>query len=108
MHCAAPALLTLLSGCAPAARAWPAARAEAECALYARCDLLEAFGGDVGGCEEAVAAMEAERLAGDQCDYSRPGAEDCLAALDALACDEFHGERPDPTAPCDQVCGGGQ
>ena len=108
MHWSTPALLTLLPGCGPAATAWPTARAEAECGLYERCDLLEAFGGDVGGCEAAVSAFEAELLDGGSCDYTRSNAVSCLELFDTLACDEFHGERPDPTAPCDLVCGGGQ
>jgi hypothetical protein len=96
----------LFMGCAPSASEWPATRAAAECDLYERCDLLVAFDSSTEQCQTQLEDQEAALL-DSGCDYSAGAAGDCLDTYDTLTCDEFNGERPDPTAPCDLVCGGG-
>jgi len=100
------AVLAMLAGCAVSASTWPSARAEAECSLYQRCGLSEAFGSEAD-CRALLEAQEGAWLSDDGCDYSRQAARDCLNTLSSLGCEELNGERPDATASCDLVCGGG-
>jgi hypothetical protein len=79
-----------------------------ECAFYERCDLLLAFDDTLSACVDQVTGQEQLRLADNLCDYDASAARECLDTFLSLSCDEFHGERADPTSACDRVCGDGK
>lgn len=99
-----PFLPLLLCACQARSGNFPQALAEAECDLYARCDVLDAFGGTLETCVDAVAVLEASRVESESCNYDRAEARDCLSEWEDASCARLSAE---VASACDLVCAGG-
>ena len=101
-----PIILTgLLVGCTISQAKFPEQLAASECDLYARCELLEAFGGTYAQCVETVMSAEDARVAAEGCDYSGVDAQRCIEAMSEASCDDLRDAALEEESPCEMVCG---
>ena len=97
-----PALL-LAGACAQTEEQHQLELAEASCAMWARCGLLEVIGyDDAIDCKDEIhtAAMDSAAVEGECVEFNATASAECIDGIEAMSCDE---EFNFPSA-CDEVC----
>ena len=86
-----------------AERSFALAHAEAACALYDRCGLLDEYGSSLESCTADLEAATLAHVTEDACSFDADAGEACVAEFDAASC-EAQSETPETA--CAEVCSG--